>query len=110
MNQNQSSNIANLLKYAKMARLAPMDLTENDPRTEKYLSFFNEKDFNDVFEMINSDLGIDVSGIDENLLYFKDQNSLLRDDVEHMRNNKADILKNSKNTNGDYFITPKIIE
>lgn len=111
MNNKQKYDILGLIKYAKLARLAPSDLSPNDhEKIEEYLGFFKEKDFNEIVEMIEESLSVDVSSIDANLLMFEDQDILLRRDEERMRNSKEEILKNSKNQNGDYYISPKIIE
>jgi Asp-tRNA(Asn)/Glu-tRNA(Gln) amidotransferase C subunit len=106
MNINTKYDIGSLLKYAKLSRLAPQDLSPNDSEEiQKFLSFFREKDFNEIIEMINCSFSTDVDGIESNLLFFKGQKTLLRDDkTSNQRNSVNDIMKNSKNNNGDYFI------
>jgi aspartyl/glutamyl-tRNA(Asn/Gln) amidotransferase C subunit len=106
-------NIESLIKYAKLAKLAPSDLSPNEEeRISEYLSFFKEKDFNEIVEMIEKSLEVDVSSVGPDLLMFGDQKTLFRNDSgeKEQRNSKFDILKNSKNQNGDYYISPKIIE
>lgn len=107
-----SYDLSGLLKYAKLSNLAPKDLDINDEeKIKKYLSFFKKEDFNNIISMINEDLEVDVTGIDHNLEFFNDFGRVERDDNEnYKRNSKEDLLKTSKNQNGDYYISPKIIE
>jgi aspartyl/glutamyl-tRNA(Asn/Gln) amidotransferase C subunit len=106
------NQIKNIAKIANLSRLAPIEIDlSNEKEVKKFLGFFREKDFNEVVDLIEDSLSVDVSGIDSSLLFFADDETLIRSDKNSIqRNTKQDILKNSKNQNGDYFISPKIIE
>lgn len=99
-----------LLHYAKVARLAPVDIKTSDADAEKFLSFFKQKDFNDVFNLIEKDLQANVKDMKTDLIYFKNQETKFREDTTYLRNNKKDILQNSCHSNEDYYVVPKVIE
>ena len=92
--------------------MAPIDLNKNDEKeVEKFLGFFHQNDFKEVINLIEESLSVDVSCVESSLLFFENDTALLRSDkCSQQRNIKQDILQNSKNQNGDYYISPKIIE
>ncbi len=97
-----------VIKYARLARLMPRDCTPDE--IDNYISFFDEKNFSDVMDMIRSLESVDTEGMSEKFAFF---------DGEKLRNTIGDtvtngnireiILSNAARTEEGYFTVPKVI-
>lgn len=97
-----------VLKYASLARLAPMDC--KDGECDNYTSFFRDEDFKAVLNMIQSIQKIDTDGIPHHFMFFDDQNFRdMREDEVVMNNTRDDVLSNAQSKMG-YFVVPKVID
>ena len=99
-----------VLKYAKLAKLAPIECEGDD--AEKYTSFFKKSDFDAVLKMIKSVQNIDTEGISQTFLFFEDEKNdieTFRSDEVVMTNTRDDLLSNGQSNMG-YYIVPKVID
>ena len=99
-------DVEKLLKFVKSARLAPADLKVTDESLGQYLSFFNEKDFEEIFSEIEKSLLVDVSAVSDESLFRACQALPQRADVVNVKNTKDDIMSGSKNAEDNFFIVP----
>ncbi len=99
-----------VLKYAKLAKLAPLECDGDD--NEKYTSFFKKSDFDAVLKMIQSVQNIDTDNIPHTFSFFEDEKNdieVFRDDEVVMTNTRDDLLSNGQSKMG-YYVVPKVIE
>ena len=99
---------AKVSRYSKLSRLIHHDCPED--QIDDYISFFNEKTFNDVVEMIRSLETINTEGIPERFAFFDDMKQRnIREDVVNDGEIKDVVMANAKSQAG-YFVVPAVID
>jgi aspartyl-tRNA(Asn)/glutamyl-tRNA(Gln) amidotransferase subunit C len=88
-------------EVAKVARLARLDLTQE--KTEQYAA-----QLGDILGYMDKLAELDTASV-EPMYTPVDQVSVMRDDVVRKDYAREDILKNAPETDGAFFIVPRIV-
>ena len=88
-------------EVAKVARLARLDLTQE--KTEQYAA-----QLGDILGYMDKLTELDTASV-EPMYTPVDQVSVMRDDVVKKDYTREDILKNAPETDGAFFIVPRIV-
>jgi aspartyl-tRNA(Asn)/glutamyl-tRNA(Gln) amidotransferase subunit C len=88
-------------EVAKVARLARLDLTQE--KTEQYAA-----QLGDILGYMDKLAELDTASV-EPMYTPVDQVSVMRDDVVKKDYAREDILKNAPETDGAFFIVPRIV-
>lgn len=99
MSKERGVNREEVLKIASLAKLS---LTEEE--VEKYTSQFN--DILDYMHQLNE---LDTENV-EPLSHVLELTNVTRKDVEESSLKRKEVLKNAPESDGDYFIVPKVID
>jgi aspartyl/glutamyl-tRNA(Asn/Gln) amidotransferase C subunit len=99
---------AKVLKYSILAKLIHRNCTEDE--VDQYLSFFNEKNFNDVIDMIKTLENIDTEGIPEQFAFFDDEEHRNTHDDVISDGEIRDIVMSNAQSQAGYFVVPAVIE
>ena len=99
MSKKRGVNREEVLKIASLAKLS---LTEEE--VEKYTSQFN--DILDYMHQLNE---LDTENV-EPLSHVLELTNVTRKDVEESSLKRKEVLKNAPESDGDYFIVPKVID
>jgi len=99
MSKERGVNREEVLKIASLAKLS---LTEEE--VEKYTSQFN--DILDYMQQLNE---LDIENV-EPLSHVLELTNVTRKDVEESSLKRKEVLKNAPESDGDYFIVPKVID
>lgn len=99
MSKERGVNREEVLKIASLAKLS---LTEEE--VEKYTSQFN--DILDYMQQLNE---LDTENV-EPLSHVLELTNVTRKDVEESSLKRKEALKNAPESDGDYFIVPKVID
>ena len=87
---------------SKLAELAKLSLT--DEELDLYIN-----DINKILELVSQIQDVDVDGVDP-LYNVLDQSSETREDLETLKLDRDDVLKNAPDTDGVYFQVPETIK
>lgn len=100
----------NVKKVLKMAELSRLDLAAGlaPEEAEKKLEQF-ARQFGDVVALMDTLAEVDTEGIEPLYWPLSAPAASVREDVAAKRNSREELLKNSPEQDGQFFVVPRIV-